>query len=114
MTAAPGPYDTLEVGAGTGFHSYVVDANGRKIGVAWGPHDEKVWTAALFAASYDLLAVAVKISAELEVGESSATILARHTIELNAAIRKAAGNAPGDPDGAAAPHAGSDATMARR
>lgn len=53
---APGPYNTVDVGAGTGFHAYIVDVSGRKIGVAWGPHDEKVWTAALFAASLELFA----------------------------------------------------------
>jgi hypothetical protein len=54
MTFAPGPYTTLEIGSHAGFHSYIVDRNGRKIGVAWGPHAEKVWTAALFAASLEL------------------------------------------------------------
>lgn len=35
--AAPGPYQTVDVGNGTnGFHTYITDANGRKIGVATG------------------------------------------------------------------------------
>lgn len=54
MNTAPGPYTTVEVGCGSSFHAYVVDRNGRKIGVAWGPITEKVWTAALFAASLEL------------------------------------------------------------
>jgi hypothetical protein len=56
MTFAPGPYSTVEVGCGASFHAYITDKNGRKIGVAWGPLAEKVWTAALFAAAPDLLA----------------------------------------------------------
>jgi len=55
MNIAPGPYDTSEVGCGAGFHCYITDKNKRKIGVVWGPQAEKVWTAALFAASFDLL-----------------------------------------------------------
>jgi hypothetical protein len=55
MKIAPAPYTTVEVGCGSSFHCYIVDRNGRKIGVAWGPLDEKVWTAALFAAAPDLL-----------------------------------------------------------
>lgn len=54
---APGPYQTQEVGCRASFHAYVIDANGRKIGVAWGPVAEKVWTQALFAASFDMLAL---------------------------------------------------------
>lgn len=53
--AAPGPYDTVDVGCGAGFHTYIVDRNGRKIGVVWGPRAEKVWTAALFAGAPDML-----------------------------------------------------------
>lgn len=60
--AAPGPYETVDVGNGaTSFHTYVVDKNGRKIGVAWGPTDEKVWTAALWAAAPELLAAAEEL-----------------------------------------------------
>ena len=59
MTApnyAPGPYTTLDVGnIHSQFNAFVVDSTGRKIGVAWGPLEQKVWTAALFAASWDLL-----------------------------------------------------------
>lgn len=55
MKFAPGPYTTLEIGGGAGFHCYIVDKNSRKIGVAWGPQAEKVWTAALFAGSLELL-----------------------------------------------------------
>ena len=54
MQHAPGPYNTVDVGCGAGFHAYIVDRTGRKIGVAWGPHAEKVWTAALFAGSSEL------------------------------------------------------------
>jgi hypothetical protein len=54
--AAPGPYQTVDVGNGTnGFHTYIIDRNKRKIGVAWGPKEEKVWTAALWAAAPELL-----------------------------------------------------------
>lgn len=53
---APAPYSTLDIGSRASFHAYIVDANGRKIGVAWGPVVEKVWTAALWAAAPDLLA----------------------------------------------------------
>jgi hypothetical protein len=54
--AAPAPYSTVDVGSTAGFHTYLTDAGGRKIGVAWGPKDEKVWTAALWAAAPDMLA----------------------------------------------------------
>ena len=34
--AAPAPYQTVDVGNGTnGFHTYLIDRNKRKIGVAW-------------------------------------------------------------------------------
>jgi hypothetical protein len=53
---APPPYTTLDVGASTvAFHTYILDANGRKIGCTWGPITEKVWTAALWAAAPELL-----------------------------------------------------------
>jgi hypothetical protein len=53
---APGPYTTIDVGVSSvSFHTYVCDCNGRKIAGVWGPVDEKVWTAALFAAAPDLL-----------------------------------------------------------
>lgn len=54
-TPAPGPYTTLEIGTHAGFHQYVLDANGRKIAAVWGPTNEKVWTAALFAGSARML-----------------------------------------------------------
>ena len=54
MTFAPTPYTTIEVGSHAGFHCYIADRTGRKIGVVWGPTAEKVWTAALFAISPEL------------------------------------------------------------
>lgn len=66
---APGPYSTVDIGVShTAFHSYIVDANGRKIGVAWGPVTEKVWTAALWAGSLDTLA---SLKETLELVESA-------------------------------------------
>lgn len=53
---APAPYTTVDIGADTGFHTYILDRDGRKIGVVWGPTAEKVWTAALFAAAPEMLA----------------------------------------------------------
>lgn len=67
--AAPGPYDTVDVGCGAGFHTYIVDRNGRKIGVVWGPRAEKVWTAALFAGAPDMLA-ALKVFQEAYEAQS--------------------------------------------
>jgi hypothetical protein len=58
---APAPYTTLDIGAGTSFHTYLLDANGRKIGVAWGPREEKVWTAALWAAAPEILNALVSL-----------------------------------------------------
>lgn len=66
--AAPGPYDTVDVGCGAGFHTYIVDCNGRKIGVVWGPRAEKVWTAALFAGAPDMLAALKALTTDNEDG----------------------------------------------
>lgn len=88
MKHAPGPYETLEVGSHAGFHCYITDCNGRKIGVAWGPHDEKVWTAALFAAAPDLLEAAVRtIEENLHLADGENCTL----IHLKRAIAKATG-----------------------
>lgn len=65
-TAAPGPYSTLDVGAGQSFHTYVIDCNGRKIAAVWGPVAEKVWTGALLAASYAMFVSLKAIMAEHE------------------------------------------------
>lgn len=62
--AAPGPYSTVEIGCGTGFHAYVVDANGRKIAAVWGPVAEKVWTSALFAAAPKMLETLKLVAAQ--------------------------------------------------
>jgi len=55
MTAqhTPGPLRPIEVigGGGTGFHQYIIDAGGRKIGCCWGPAEEKMANAALWAAA---------------------------------------------------------------
>ena len=83
--AAPSPYDTVDVGSRTnGFHIYIIDRNKRKIGVAWGPKDEKVWTAALWAAAPDLL----------EALKGVVAVADRKTVEFDrarAAIAKATG-----------------------
>lgn len=85
---APTPWDTLDVGCGAGFHAYITDAKGRKIGVAWGPLKEKVWTAALFAGAPALLAAAKKVCAE--AGTDTAPSLGS-LAELDSAIRKIEG-----------------------
>ncbi len=51
---APTPFDWQAIGeptASSGFHLYIIDANGRKIGVVWGKAHEKAGTAALLAAA---------------------------------------------------------------
>lgn len=72
------------------------------IATAMGPHndpkkfassEECLANACLIVAAPDMLAVLESISADLEVGEVSATILARSVIAINAAIAKAKGGA---------------------
>lgn len=88
---APGPYTTLDVGSHAGFHSYIIDCTGRKIGVAWGPHAQKVWTAALFAASLDLLAAAQAYLDWAHPVECTAPDLRKIRDQMRAAIAKATG-----------------------
>lgn len=56
---APLPYGFTEIGThgGTGSHIYIIDAEGRKIGVVWGKREEKPYTAALFLAGANHVAV---------------------------------------------------------
>lgn len=92
MTFAPGPYTTVEIGCGAGFHAYIVDRNGRKIGVAWGPITEKVWTAALFAGAPDLLAALKRLTAGMNDSfDSNPAVLADEVRQARAAIAKVEG-----------------------
>lgn len=55
--AAPRPWNTLAIGAHAsgGFHLYLIDANGRKIGCLWGKADEKVFTGSLITSAVNAL-----------------------------------------------------------
>jgi hypothetical protein len=56
---APAPWDFMILSASHGSgHVYLLDRNGRKIGVVWGPAREKLATAALLAVASDLLRIA--------------------------------------------------------
>ena len=86
---APAPYETVDVGNGTnGFHTYLIDCNKRKIGVAWGPKEEKVWTAALWAAAPDLLAAGKLV---LESAQSISVEQTEALEAMKAAVAKATG-----------------------
>jgi hypothetical protein len=89
---APPPYTTLDIGATTvKFHTYICDANGRKIGVVWGPTEEKVWTAALWVAAPDLLA-ALENMVKVRGGEFEYDSEVAYFEQARAAIAKANGD----------------------
>ena len=87
---APGPYSTIDVGGGSGFHTYVADCSGRKIAAVWGPHAQKVWTAALFAAAPDLLEALRDLVALCRIGDEKTEARRRYDAAY-AAIAKAEG-----------------------
>jgi len=96
----PGPLDWLSISAsgGTGFHLYLTDSNGRKIGVCWGKAEEKVANANLFTAAPDLLN-ALKVCREAETerrakllpGAPATTYTEKRLALIDAAIAKAEG-----------------------
>ena len=71
--AAPRPWNSLAIStrSGGGFHLYLLDADGRKIGVIWGKRDEKVHTASLIVDAVNALEAAPSIDASIEdIGEA--------------------------------------------
>ena len=78
--AAPRPWTMLALGTHTGsggFHLYLVDANGRKIGVVWGNRDEKFHTASIVVEAVNALDPAP--AADASIAEIGAAL--RHKIE---------------------------------
>lgn len=66
--AAPRPWNALAIGVpgSGGFHLYLLDADGRKIGVIWGKRDEKLHTAALIVEAVNALEAAPSIDASID------------------------------------------------
>lgn len=67
--SAPRPWTLLAVGTQSGsggFHLFVVDANGRKIGVIWGKRDEKMHTGSLLVDAVNGLEGSPPIDASID------------------------------------------------
>lgn len=62
----PGPWDWSGTPQyeGGGFHCYLLDANGRKIGALWGPNKEKIANAHFICAAPELYEALRNIAAQ--------------------------------------------------